>query len=288
MQFRFENKKIKLNKITSGLYLVSTPIGNLSDITLRALSILKSSDFILCEDTRRSGKLLSYYNIVGKLMPYHKFNEKSISNKIIDLLMRKKVISLISDAGTPLISDPGLFLIKECIKKKINIYPIPGPSAVTTSISVSGFEDKYFFYGFLPKKKNELYKILKKISNFDYSIVFFIPARKINFYLNQFRIFFNNRSIMIAKEMTKVYESFLREQISKIKDFKGNLKGEFTVVISPKIKEKNSIIKIDESVKLEIKKMLKLYSHRDVVHFISKKENLPKKIVYELCLKLKK
>ena len=148
--------KNKQQKISPGLYLVSTPIGNMEDITLRALNVLKKSDTILCEDTRRSGNLLTYYGIKNKLLPYHKFNEKKVSNKIIELIKNNKIVSLISDAGTPIISDPGLILVKKCVNEKINIYPIPGPSAVTSAVSISGFSDRYLFYGFLSKKKSEL------------------------------------------------------------------------------------------------------------------------------------
>ena len=143
------------NKIKSGLYIVSTPIGNLRDITLRALDILKKSDVILCEDTRVSKKLLSYYEIKTRLISNYKFNEKKNLEKVINIINEGKIVSLISDAGTPTISDPGKILINECIKKKINIYPIPGPSAVSAAVSISGFSEKYFFYGFFPEKKKK-------------------------------------------------------------------------------------------------------------------------------------
>jgi len=274
--------------ITPGLYLVSTPIGNMEDITLRALNVLRKSDVILCEDTRRSGKLLSYFQIKSKLLPYHKFIEKKVSNNIIDLIKKNKVISLISDAGTPTISDPGLILVNKCIDENLSVYPIPGPSAVTSAISVSGFNDQYLFYGFLTKKENELGKTLKNLCNLNYSIVFFVPASKINFYISKFKKYFLDRKILIAKEMTKIHEDFIRGKISSIKNLSENLKGELTVVLSEKSKEKNFQQKISESVKIEIKRMLKKYSHKDVVEFVSKKEDLPKKIVYDFCLKLKK
>jgi len=274
--------------ITPGLYLVSTPIGNMEDITLRALNVLRKSDVILCEDTRRSGKLLSYFQIKSKLLPYHKFIEKKISNNIIDSIKKNKVISLVSDAGTPTISDPGLILVNKCINESLSVYPIPGPSAVTSAISVSGFSDQYLFYGFLTKKENELDKTLKNLYNLNYSIVFFIPASKINFYISKFKKYFLDRKILIAKEMTKIHEDFNRGKISSIKNLSENLKGELTVVLSEKSKEKNFQQKISESVKIEIKRMLKKYSHKDVVEFVSKKEDLPKKIVYDFCLKLKK
>ena len=278
-----KNKQQTINK---GLYLVSTPIGNMEDITFRALNVLKKSDIILCEDTRRSSKLLYYYDIKNKLLPYHKFNEKKVSDKILNLLIDNKIVSLICDAGTPTISDPGMILVNRCVNENLNIYPIPGPSAVTSAISISGFNEKYLFYGFLDKKEKELKKTFNNLSNLDYSLIFFIPASKINFYISQFKEHFYDRKILVAKEMTKIHEKAIRGKIESIELFPSNFKGELTVVLSGKMKDKNIKKEISESVKIEIKKMLKKYSHKDVVEFFSKKENLPKKIIYNFCLKL--
>ena len=281
--------KNKQQTIDSGLYLVSTPIGNLEDITFRAINVLKKSDIILCEDTRRSAILLSYFKIKNKLLAYHKFNEKKISNTIVDSIKKKNyIISLISDAGTPTISDPGLILINKCIDENLKVCPIPGASAVTSAVSVSGFDDQYLFYGFLTKKEKELNKVLKSLFNLNYSIVFFIPASKINFYILKFKIYFFDRKILIAKEMTKIHEHFFRGKVTSIGTITENFKGEFTVILSNKINIKNNKTEIHDSVKIEIKKMLKKYRHKDVVEFFSKKEDLPKKIVYDFCLKLKK
>ena len=280
--------KNKQQTINPGLYLVSTPIGNMADLTFRAVNVLKKSDIILCEDTRRSGKLLSYFQIKNKLLPYHKFIEKKVSNNIIDSIKKNKVISLISDAGTPTISDPGIVLVNKCIEENLSIYPIPGSSAVTSAVSASGFSDQYLFYGFLTKKKNELKNILKSLCNLNYSIVFFIPASKINFYISQFKPYFFDRKIVIAKEMTKIHEEFIRGKVESLNNLSETLKGELTIVLSEKIKAKNIKKEINESVKIDIKKMLKKYSHKDVVEFISKKENLPKKMIYNFCLKLRK
>ena len=280
--------KNKQQTISSGLYLISTPIGNMEDITFRALNVLKKSNIILCEDTRRSGKLHSYFKIKNELLPYHKFNEKKISNKAIDCIKKNKIVSLISDAGTPAISDPGSILVNKCIDENLDVYPIPGSSAVSAAVSVCGFSDKYLFYGFLTKKKNDLNKVLKNLSNLDFSIVFFIPGSKINYYILKFKDYFIDRKILIAKEMTKIHETFIRGKVSSIGVLSENIKGEFTVVLSEKIKGKNFKKEINESARIEIKKMLKKYSHKDVVEFISKKENLPKKLIYNFCLKLKK
>ena len=136
---------------SNSLYIVSTPIGNLEDITLRAIEVLKNSDIILCEDTRRSIKLLNHFKVKNKLVSYHKFNEKKQASKVIEYINQGKILSLISDAGTPLLSDPGRILVNLCIKNRIKIVPVPGVSSVTTAMSVSGFKDQFLFFGFLPK-----------------------------------------------------------------------------------------------------------------------------------------
>ena len=273
--------------LTSGLYIVSTPIGNLDDITLRALQILKNSDFILCEDTRHSSKLLNNFNIKNKLIPYHKFNEKKSLNKIIQYLNEGKILSLISDAGTPVLSDPGNMIINECIKNNLKIFTIPGPSAVSAAVSLSGFGDKFLFYGFLPKTENELIKSLKSLDISGYSLVFFVPAIKINFYIKHFKKFFSGRSIFIAREMTKKYETYIRQSMEKITPFKTQLKGELTIVISKKIKKKlltTDYVKIEK----QVIKYLKSYTVKDIVELMSKKEKVSKKIIYNFCIKNKK
>ena len=278
-----------MSNFLPGLYIVSTPIGNLEDITLRALSVLKNSDQILCEDTRRSIKLLNHYNIKKKIVANHKFNEKKIVNTIIKLLNDGKVVSMISDAGTPILSDPGLVLIKECIKNNIKIIPIPGPSAITTAVSISGFEDKYLFYGFLPKKNKDIEKVCNKLTDIDFSLVFFIPVIKINFYTKYFVKFFKERNIFIARELTKAHETFYRGNLENFKGISKDLKGEITVVLSKKnISTNKQIILNQEQLKLDISKYLKRYTLKDVVKLISEKNNLPKKKVYNLCLNIKK
>ena len=276
-----------MNNLEKGLYIVSTPIGNLEDITFRAVEILKNSDFILCEDTRHSLKLLNNFNIKNNLIPYHKFNEKKSLNKIIQYLNEGKILSLISDAGTPVLSDPGNLIINACIKNNLKIFTVPGPSAVSAAVSLSGFGDKFLFYGFLPKTENELKKSLKSLDIDGYSLVFFAPAIKINFYIKHFKKYFPNRNIFIAREMTKKYETYYRENIDKMNPFKTQLKGELTIVISEKIENKlltTDFVKIEK----QVIKYLKKYTVKDIVELMSKKENVPKKIIYNLCLKNKK
>ena len=275
-----------MNSFLPGLYIVSTPIGNLDDITLRSLDILKKSDIILCEDTRRSLKLLNHYKIKKKLFPYHKFNEKKELNKIIKYLNEGKILSLVSDAGTPLLSDPGKLLVKECIKKQINIYPVPGPSSITASMSVSGFDDKFIFYGFLPKKEKELNNELSNLNNSSFSIIFFIPGVKINYYLSFFKKHFSSREILIAREITKIHETFYRDKVDSIQPFNSPLKGELTVVISKK-NNKTKLLLDDSKIKGQAIKLLKKNSLKDVVKIISEKEKTNKRLIYKICLDIK-
>ena len=272
------------NKINSGLYIVSTPIGNLSDITLRALNILKNSEYILCEDTRTSKKLFDKYKIKSKLISNHKFNEKKNLDKVIKILRSEKIVSLISDAGTPIISDPGKIIVNECVKRQINIYPIPGPSAVSTAVSISGFSEKYFFYGFLPNKKKDLFKDLKKLSNIDGSIVFFISPNKINDSIEHIKSFFSGRKILICREMTKFFEEYIRVDIDDLRPFQKIPKGELTLVIS---ENNNNLITLNEADKKKIKKMIKNLSVRDIVKLITEEKEISKKEVYNYCLSLK-
>ena len=275
------------NKVKSGLYIVSTPIGNLSDITLRALEVLKKSDYILCEDTRTSKHLLDRYEIKSKLISNHKFNEKKNLSKIIEILKSDCIVSLISDAGTPSISDPGAILINECLINKINIYPIPGASAVSSAVSVSGFSEKYFFYGFFPEKNNKLKEDFEKLKNLDSSIVFFISPRKFNRSVKDIKQYFSDRKILICREMTKFYEEFIRTDIDKLEPFTSDPKGELTIVISERVKERNSSIILKESDKKNIQKMIKKLSIKDITDLISQNSNVPKKEIYSYCLKLK-
>jgi len=272
--------------LTNSLYIVSTPIGNLDDITLRAIKVLKNSDIVLCEDTRHSLKLLNHLKIKKRLISYHKFNEKKKIKEIIKHLNEGKILSLISDAGTPALSDPGRLLIQMCLKENIKIIPIPGASSIVASMSVSGFKDQFLFYGFLPKTENELEKILSSLSIYNFSQVFFIPSIKINFYLQKFKKYFSGRKLMIAKEITKLHESFFREDIDKINMFKTPIKGELTIVISEKnIKDKTFD---EDKIIRKAKVYLKKYSLKDVVELLFESEKVNKKKIYQICLNLKK
>ena len=283
----FVNSKSLEKNIKKGLYIVSTPIGNLGDITIRALEILKYSDFILCEDTRVSKILFNKYDINSKLISNHKFNEKKNLTKILDLLKKGSTISLVSDAGTPGISDPGTLLIKECFKNHINVIPLPGPSAVTSAVSISGFSEKFFFYGFFPEKLKTINDDLNMLSQINSSIVFFISSKKFNKSINFIKKNFSGRQILICREMTKFYEEFIRTSIEELKEFDSNLKGELTIVISEKNIDKNILKKLSESDKIIINKMIKKLSIKEITDLISSNNKVSKKEIYSYCLKLK-
>ena len=276
------NKSIK-----KGLYLVPTPIGNLGDITFRAVETLRNSEFILCEDTRISKNLLDKFKIKTKLISNHKFNEKKNLLKIIHLLKDGKQISLISDAGTPGISDPGAILINECIKESIDIIPLPGASAVTTAISASGFLEKYFFYGFFPEKKKIIKEDLNILSDLKSSIVFFISPKKINKAIPLIKENFTGRDILICREISKFYEEFIRCKISELNFFKKEPKGELTIVISEKKNSKNNSHLLSESDKMNIRKMINTLSVKEITKLINQNSKVSKKEIYNYCLKIK-
>ena len=282
------NLTIPNNKnLKNGLYVVPTPIGNLGDITIRAIEILKNSDYILCEDTRVSKKLFDKYEIKSKLISYHKFNEKKNLNKIINLLVNKKIISLISDAGTPTISDPGNLLINECVKKNIDIIPLPGPSSVSSAISISGFSEKFFFYGFFPEKKKKLLEDLNILTNLDCSLVFFISPKKINKIIPFLKEKFIGREIVICREISKYYEEFIRSEISDLGKLDINIKGEITLVISEKKKTNKFSHLLSESDKRNISKLINKLSIKEIIKLINKENKISKRLIYDYCLKLK-
>ena len=275
------------NKLKKGLYLIPTPIGNLGDITLRAIELLKNSDFILCEDTRVSKKLLDKFDIKTRLISNHKFNEVKNLPKIIKLLKENKTISIISDAGTPSISDPGAVLINECLRKNIDIIPLPGPSAVTTAVAASGFDEKYLFYGFFPEKEKVIKEELERLSNLNFCLVFFISPKKINKIIPHLKKYFKKRKILICREISKYYEEFIRSDLDELQTFKDEPKGEITIVISEKKFEKKTSQTLSESDKRNIEVMINKLSTKEITDIISQRSEVSKKEIYNYCLKLK-
>jgi 16S rRNA (cytidine1402-2'-O)-methyltransferase len=275
------------NKLKKGLYLIPTPIGNLGDITLRAIELLKNSDFILCEDTRVSKKLLDKFDIKTRLISNHKFNEVKNLPKIIKLLKEKKIISIVSDAGTPSISDPGVVLINECLRQNINIIPLPGPSAVTTAVAASGFDEKYLFYGFFPEKEKAIKEELVRLSNLNFCLVFFVSPKKINKIIPHLKKYFKKRKILICREISKYYEEFIRSDLDELQTFKDEPKGEITIVISEKKFEKKTSQTLSESDKRNIEVMINKLSTKEITDIISQRSEVSKKEIYNYCLKLK-
>ena len=273
-------------KIKNKLYLVPTPIGNLKDITLRAIETLKNSDFILCEDTRVSKKLIERYDIKSKLIINHKFSEKKNVSKILRLIKSGSIVSIISDAGTPNISDPGKLLINECIENNIDVIPLPGPSSVATAVSVSGFSEKFFFYGFFPEKKKIIENDLKMLSDLESSIVFFISPKKFFKIIPYLKKKFSNRNILICREMSKFYEEYIRTSIKDLDKLSFEIKGEFTIVISEEKFVKNNSQNLSESDKVMIRKMINNFSIKEIINLI-KKNNMSKKEIYNFCIKVK-
>ena len=275
------------NKFKPGLYCVATPIGNMGDISFRAVKILQGSDLILCEDTRITKKILQKFDINKKLISNHKFNENKNLEKVIEILNNNKIVSLVSDAGTPAVSDPGRILVQECVKNKINIFPIPGASAVSSAISISGFSDNFYFCGFLPEKQNQVKKLFKNISLLESSIVFFISPNKLIKRMDNVKEFFSDRDILICREISKYHEEYIRTSVQKLSDVNFSRKGEITIVISEIRKEKLSFKELEESDKKKINKLIQKMSIKDIVKKISEDREISKKLIYNYCLEMK-
>ena len=275
------------NKFKPGLYYVATPIGNMGDISFRAVKILQDSDLILCEDTRVTKKILQKFDINKKLISNHKFNENKNLEKVIEILKNNKIVSLVSDAGTPAVSDPGRILVQECVKNKINIFPIPGASAVSSAISISGFSDNFYFCGFLPEKQNQVKKLFKNISLLESSIVFFISPNKLIKRMDDVKEFFSDRDILICREISKYHEEYIRTSVQKLSDVNFSRKGEITIVISEIRKEKLSFKELEESDKKKINKLIKKMSIKDIVMKVSQDREISKKLIYNYCLQIK-
>ncbi len=281
------NSKLEKKEIKKGLYLVSTPIGNLDDITIRAINILKKSDYILCEDTRVSRNLLDKFNIKSQLISNHKFNEKKNLPKIINFLKNGSIISLISDAGTPGISDPGAIIVKECVKENLNIFPLPGPSAITAAVSISGFSEKFFFYGFFPEKEKIIKEDLEILSKLDCSLAFFISPKKMNKIIPFIKKNFAGRDMLICREISKFYEEYIRNKVDNLQVFEKVPKGEFTIIISEKKRQKKNDYLLNESDKRNIKSMISKLKIKEIVSIIGQNSKVSKREIYNYCLRIK-
>ena len=275
------------NRFKPGLYCVATPIGNMGDISFRAIKILQESDLILCEDTRVTKKILQKFEINKQLISNHKFNENKNLEKVIELLKNNKIVSLVSDAGTPAVSDPGRILVKECVKNRINIFPIPGASAVSSAISISGFSDNFYFCGFLSEKQNQVKKLFKNLLSIQCSIVFFISPNKLVKRIDDIKEFFSDRDILICREITKYHEEYIRTSVKELSNINISRKGEITVVITKKKNEKISFKEHEETEKKKINKLNKKMSIKDIVKKVSEDREISKKLIYNYCLEIR-
>ncbi len=274
---------IKQQTLKSALYLIPTPIGNLEDISTRSIYILEQSDYILCEDTRVTLKFLNHLKLKKKLIAFHQFNENEKIKSILQDLKHNKILSLVSDAGTPALSDPGKLLISKCHEQNIGVIPIPGASAITCAISASGFSDQFFFCGFLPKKDKEINNMLESYKSLKASLVFFMPARDLEKNLIYFNKFFPQNNFFLAREMTKIHETYIRDKVSNLKNYiKDNSKGEITFIIDNNLASPKKIVDIDEEIKMLIGKM----SSKDIAEYLSKKLAINKKSIYQKAIKM--
>ncbi len=222
----------------AALYVVATPIGNLEDITIRALKTMRQVDFIACEDTRKTRILTSRYHIKTRLIPYHEYNKKSAADGIVASISKGNDFALVSEAGTPLISDPGSYLVRLCLKNNIKVVPIPGPSSLLTALSASGLDTSEFtFIGFLPKKGGKRKKLLVKLKEEKRVFILFEPGRSVEKLLAEINEIFGNIKICYAKELTKIYEFIetkdLKTILLEIQSRPELIKGEITLVVNP-------------------------------------------------------
>ncbi|XP_031503447.1 uncharacterized protein LOC116266382 isoform X2 [Nymphaea colorata] len=283
-------KPTKRDALESGLYLVATPIGNLEDITLRALRVLKSANLILSEDTRHSGKLLQHYNIKTPLLSYHKFNESQRGTLILQKLQQGEIIALISDAGTPGISDPGEQLTKLCVHNKIPVFPIPGPCAVIAALSASGLStDEFTFVGFLSKHAGSRRQRLLISSSEAATQIFYVPPHKIQAFLDEVtEIFSTSRNCVIAREMTKVHEEFWRGTLGEAKEAFSSYqpKGEITILVEGK-RDSAAEVPSEAEIAHELRELVSNgHSLSMAVKMVSESTTVKRKSVYSLALKI--
>lgn len=271
------------------LYLVPTPIGNLKDITIRALEILKECDIIAAEDTRQTLKLLNHFEIKKPLISYHKFNENSKGNEIIELLSEGKNIALVSDAGTPGISDPGSVIVEKCIEKNIKFDVLPGATAITTALVYSGLDTtKFLFRGFLPRENKEKRMITDELLNSQETLIFYEAPHRLLDTLSYLVDVFGNRKIAVCRELTKLYEEIFRGDLSSALQYfiKNKPRGEFVIVLEGKRIEDIKEEKKQEWINLSIEDHILKYindgrSKKEAIKLVAKDRELPKSEVYK-------
>ena len=265
---------------TASLYLIPTPIGNIEDITIRSLNTLKTVDLILCEDTRETGKLLKMYDIKKKLIACHEFNQDKIKSYVIDELKKGLNIGLVTDQGTPIISDPGFIIVKEVIANSFNVISLPGATAFVPALINSGIEPAPFlFYGFLNSKASKQKKELEKLKSISYTMIFYEAPHRLKDTLKNMLDIFGNRNICLEREISKIHEEVYRSKISDIISYADELKGEFVIIVEGNHEDVDySDLSIQEHVNLYIKDGL---STNDAIKMVSKERNVAKSVVYK-------
>ena len=264
---------------SNSLYIVPTPIGNLKDITTRALEILEMVDYVFAEDTRTSGILLKYFNIKKTLVACHKFNEDTVKNKALTLLKEGNNIALITDQGTPLISDPGYLLVKEISSNGYNVIALPGATAFVPALNMSGIDsEKFLFYGFLPSKTTEMQKELEKLINLKYTIIFYEAPHRLLNTLENMRKILGNRIISISREITKIHEEVFRGTLQEAWEMFKNPKGEYVLVLDGNKEEKEVSLEIlIEDIKYLVSSGM---SETSAIKYVAQKNNVSKNLLY--------
>ena len=265
---------------SASLYLIPTPIGNLDDITVRALKTLETVDFILCEDTRETGKLLSKYNIKKKLVSCHEFNEDKIKSNVVDELSKGMNIGLVTDQGTPIISDPGYIIAREVIRCGYNVISLPGATAFVPALTSSGISPSPFlFYGFLNAKNSKQKSELESLKNLKYTMIFYESVHRIKDTLKNMLEVFGDRNISINREISKIHEEICRGKISELIDLVDEMKGEFVIIVegNSDVVDYSSMSTIDH-VKVYVDDGM---SEKDAIKLVAKERNVAKSIVYK-------
>ncbi len=280
--------KLRNTTVEPGLHIVSTPIGNLNDITLRAIAVLRCSDAIACEDTRVTGRIKSEFNLTAPLISYHEHNAHKVTSRIIKLLKSGKIVALVSDAGTPLISDPGYKLVNSAIENNVVVSPVPGASALLASLSVSGLPtDRILFEGFLPKKTLGRRKALEHAAKAGSTLVVFESPNRLIKSLSDMIDILGNRDAIIARELTKRHEEIRRGNLkSLVKNIEDNRlpRGEVTLVIGP---EKNNKRLPQGQIDQMLIESLSKHSVKNAVNAVALETSLPRRALYQRAILLK-
>jgi 16S rRNA (cytidine1402-2'-O)-methyltransferase len=282
-----DHKNSNSNLVSGALYLVPTPIGNLKDITLRALETLEAADGIICEDTRVTSRLLEHYNIKKTLYNYHDHSSQHVKEQIIKMLLTGKTLALVSDAGTPMLSDPGYKLGQALIEHNIPIVSLPGPSSITTALTLSGLPtDQFYFIGFLPPKSQRRIKLLQSLQHLPASIIFFESPKRIQATLKDIETVFPSRLCAITRELTKKFEEAVRGTAKEILAYSQDheLRGEIVGIIAPTANE-DKVTTLEEMHQLLIES-LKVMSLKDAVDHVNSMSSFPKKEIYKEALTL--